>query len=78
MIDWNKPLRTRSGNPAVLMGKLPEPHDGQPMVVRVLMDGRWEVDTYTTTGVFNPDSQWPDESLSLDLENAEQRELADG
>jgi hypothetical protein len=75
MIDWNRPLRTRSGNPAVLMGKLPDPHDGLPMVVRIYMDSRWEVDTYTVEGVFNPYSG-DDELRSLDLVNVPELAMA--
>jgi hypothetical protein len=45
------------------------------MVVRIYMDSRWEVDTYTVEGVFNPYSG-DDELRSLDLVNVPELAMA--
>lgn len=66
MIDWNKPIRTKSGKPAKLV------HEMQTsslfcMVVITDVGGDEEVDTYRMDGSFSLRS-----SSTLDLENYEE------
>lgn len=63
-IDLTKPLRTRFGREARFLAMLPEPHDGQPLVVAIMEDGMWSAHTYSLTGSYLGDG-YGDSRLDL-------------